>query len=723
MSTLPRHPTPALSLVRPAESREPASAVGPHHPGSLGGPHPRAPNRYVNRELSWLEFDRRVLEEALDPTNPLLERLRFLTIFHTNLDEFFMIRVSGLKQQIAAGVEVLSIDGLTPRMQLVRIQEEVNHLVATAQRCLTEELLPALARHGVEVVDLSALSDEERASADDYFHQRIYPVLTPLAIGPTHPFPFISNLSLNLVILVRAPDGEERLARVKVPLANLPRLVPVDAGAQRSPRLVPPVRLVFVEQLIAANLASLFPGMEVSAPWLFRVTRDADLEIREDEADDLMDSLQQELRKRRFGFAVRLEVQRGIPEEMLADLQAGLSLGADDTLPIDGPLSVPRLTELLTLDLPELKFRPYVPRRPMGMESGADLFAMIRQRDWVVHHPFESFTPVVEFVRKAARDPNVVAIKQMLYRTSGDSPVIRALEDAVENGKQVAAVVELKARFDEENNIVWARRLEEAGVHVVYGVAGLKTHAKLILVVRREGDDLVRYAHIGTGNYNPTTAKLYTDLGMFTANPGLTADVADLFNRITGFARPNAFRHLLVAPSHMKRQLLELIMFEAAEARVGRPGRIVAKMNALTDIVVIDALYDASRAGVEIDLLIRGTCCLLPGVEGMSEKIRVRSVIGRFLEHERLYAFHHGGENRVFIGSADWMERNLDRRVEVLAPVLDKVHARWLRDVLLERYLTDRARTRMMQPDGRYVRIRTSPDDEDVHEQFMADRS
>jgi polyphosphate kinase len=676
-------------------------------------------NRYVNRELSWLNFNLRVLEEALDTSNPLLERLRFLTIFHTNLDEFFMIRVSGIKQQIAAGVEVLSIDGLTPRMQLAQVHERAAAMVALAQRCLVHDILPALAQLGVEVVPWAELSPADKRWADTWFHHAVYPILTPLAVGPTHPFPFISNLSLNLGIIVRSPEGEDRLARVKVPLANLPRLVPLGERT----RFHPPVRLVLIEQLIAAHLDSLFPGMECSEPWMFRVTRSADLEIREDEADDLMSSIQQELRKRRFGTAVRLEVARGMPESIEGGVRRGLSLAPTDVVQVEGPLAVSRLTELLSLELPELKYRPFIPRMPSAFEPETNVFSLIRQRDVLVHHPFESFAPVVDFIKSASRDPGVVAIKQLLYRTSGDSPVIRALEQAVENGKQVAAVVELKARFDEENNIVWARRLEEAGVHVIYGVPGLKTHAKLALVVRREGEELVRYAHIGTGNYNPTTARVYTDLGLLTSNPEITEDIATLFNQLTGFARPMGFHHLLVAPTHMKEPLLELIAFEAQEARAGRPAAIVAKCNGITELGVIDALYEASRAGVKIDLLIRGICCLVPGVEGMSENITVRSVVGRFLEHERAYWFRHGGQSRVFIGSADWMERNLDRRVEVLAPVLDPNLATWIREVLLERYLQDQSRTRVMQPDGSYVRLRHSLDDADAQLQFMLDKS
>jgi polyphosphate kinase len=677
------------------------------------------PNRYLDRELSWLAFNARVLEEAQDPANPLIERLRFLTIFHTNLDEFFMIRVSGIKEQIAEGVDTRTPEGLTPRMRWAQIRERVVPLVETAQRLLSEELLPALGRIGIRVVDWSEMSTHDRRWADQWFEHRVAPILTPLAVGPTHPFPFISNLSLNLGLEVRARDtGETRFARVKVPLVNLPRFVPIGGG-----RLEAPCRVVLVEQIVAANLHHLFPGMEVSEPWAFRVTRDADIEIREDEADDLVSTIQQGLRRRRFGQAIRLEVQHGMPISILTALLEGLELDLDDVQEVPGPLSVPRMAELLALDLPEHKFRPYTPRAPALLEPDADVFAVIRQRDVLLHHPFDSFLPVVEFVRRAARDPHVVAIKQTLYRTSGDSPIVAALEEAVENDKQVAAVVELKARFDEQNNIVWARRLETAGVHVVYGVPGLKTHAKCMLVVRREGDDLVRYAHIGTGNYNPSTARVYTDLGLLTANPRLTADVGDLFNRLTGFGRPAGYRELLVAPEHLERSLAELVAFEAEEARAGRPSRIVIKCNGITSRPMIDALYEASRAGVPIDLVVRGTCALIPGVPGMSETIRVRSVVGRFLEHERVLWFHHGGAERCYLGSADLMERNLERRVEVLTPLLDPGIRGWVRDVLLQRYLSDRARARVMSPDGMYRRIRTDPaTDPDVHDQFMASR-
>ncbi len=672
--------------------------------------------RYLDREVSWIAFNERVLEEALDDKNPLLERLRFLTIFHTNLDEFFMVRVSGILQQLQAGVEVLSVDGLSPRMQLARIHERVAELVERAQHALTDVVLPALEPHGIRIIHYESLNKADRKRMNELFRAKVYPILTPLAVGSTHPFPFISNLSMNLALWVESPEGEQRLARVKIPLANLPRLVCV-AGDEDST----PVRWLPIEQLIAANLNTLFPGMKLSEPWLFRVTRDADFEIREDEANDLLDSIQQELRKRRFGQAVRLEVQAGMPEGIREALIDGIGVDASEVFPVKGPMAVARLNQILSVDLPDLKYPPYVPRRHAGLPRGNELFTHIRQKDVLLHHPYETFAPVVEFVRQAARDPHVVAIKQTLYRTSGDSPVIRALEKAVENGKQVAAVVELKARFDEENNIVWARRLEEAGVHVIYGVPLLKTHSKLALVVRREGDELVRYAHIGTGNYNPTTARIYTDLGLMTAHPEITADVADLFNRLTGFARPPKYSHLYVAPSHMKKQLLLRIRHETNVARSGGKGRIVAKCNAITDIDMIDALYKASQAGVEIKLLVRGICCLLPGIPGVSDHIEVRSIVGRFLEHDRIYWFENGLEDgpAVYIGSADWMDRNLERRVEVLVPLLDPDLVQGIRE-LLQSYMDDTRRTRLMLPDGSYVRLSTADDAFDIHEHLMA---
>jgi polyphosphate kinase len=681
---------------------------------------PRKPGKpiFLNRELSWMAFNERVLEEALDATNPLLERLRFLTIFHTNLDEFFMIRVSGLKQQVEAGVEVLSADGMSPRAQLLRISEALRPILELSQRCLHEQLLPQLAKAGVQVVHYSELKPEEKARWDRWYERKVHPVLTPLAVGPAHPFPWISNLSLNLALSVRSAQGEQRLARVKVP-AMLPRLVPLTDSGQ----IEVPCRLLPLEELIAANLHTLFPGMEAGEPWVFRVTRDTDVEIREDEADDLLKVVEQEVRKRRFGEAVRLEVQKGMPPGMREALRRGLEIDPLDVYDVEGLLGVPRLSQLLQVDLPALKYPPFVPKTPPGF-NGNDVFKTIRAGDVLLHHPFDSFAPVVDFLQQAARDPQVLALKVTLYRTSGDSPIIQALMDAVESGKQVAAVVELKARFDEENNITWARRLEEAGVHVVYGIPHLKVHAKLAMVVRSEGNDLRRYVHVGTGNYNPQTARVYTDFGLLTASPEIAADVADVFNTLTGFAQPKRWRKLLVAPTHMRDQLVELIRREAAEARAGRVGHVVLKCNAIAEADLIRELYAASQAGVRVDLLVRGICCLVPGHEGLSEHITVRSVVGRFLEHSRVYWFHNAGRPETYIGSADLMDRNLRRRVEVLVPIEDPAVQTWLRDVVIERYLTDTARTRVMMPDGTYRRLRNDTGGEslDVQKAFLKGR-
>ncbi|MFT5456341.1 MAG: polyphosphate kinase [Myxococcota bacterium] len=672
---------------------------------------------YLNREISWLAFNERVLEEAADPLNPLLERFRFLTIYHTNLDEFFMIRISGLLQQVAAGIEVLSADGQSPQQQLSRVRQRVQDLNARANRLLLDDLLPALADQGVQIVSYSSLTAAERSRWESWYGRRVHPILTPLAVGPTAPFPFISNLSLNLALWVQAPDGEARLARVKLPLGSLPRLIHLDDGTGEPGS---PMRLLPIEELISANIGSLFPGMVHSRPWTFRVTRDADFEIKEDEADDLMESIQLELRRRRFGQALRLEIQNGAPARLLDGILDGLSLNVESVQEVAGPVGVPQLNAILKVDRPDLKYAPFKPNRPPHL-VGEDVFSTIRAGDVLVHHPFDAFTPVLEFLRAAAADPHVVAIKQTLYRTSGRSPIIAALEDAIENGKQVAAVVELKARFDEENNIVWAQRLEAAGVHVIYGVPLLKTHAKLCMVVRQEGDELVRYCHIGTGNYNATTARVYTDLGLFTARPEIATDVAELFNTLTGFARPVGFNKLLVAPREMKEPLIALVAAEAAKARAGAPARIIAKCNAIVDRDIIRALYDASNAGVRIDLLIRGVCCLVPGVPGMSENITVRSVVGRFLEHSRVYWFGNESSAKVYIGSADLMDRNLVRRVETLVPIDSPELRAWLHDHFLARYLNDKGRTRVMGPSGGYTRAGAPGDLPDVHKQFLAD--
>ena len=671
----------------------------------------------VDREASWIAFDARVLEEAKDPRNPLLERVRFLSIFHTNLDEFFMIRVSGVHQQVEAGVDVRSHQGQTPRQRLDMITDLVR--AALADAAATEKSLVAdLDAAGITLVRHRDLSAAERRTWNERFVERVLPTLTPLAISSAFPFPFISNLSLNLAVMVTAPDGERRLARIKVP-DHLPPLVGLDETGDG------PQRFLRIEDLISANLHHLFPGMETGRAWAFRVTRDADVEIREDEADDLLKHIEGELRKRRFGEAVRLEVAWDAPRDIVASLQEGLDLLPEDVHRVRGVLAPARLARLCDLERPELKFPSYAPRTPRDL-VGESLFDRIARGDILLHHPFDAFTPVAELVRQAARDPAVLAIKQTLYRTSGNSPVIGALLEAVERGKQVAAVVELKARFDEENNIGWARALEQAGVHVIYGVPGLKTHAKLCLIVRREEHGLRRYAHIGTGNYNPVTARIYTDLGLFTCDPEITADVADLFNRITGFALPPGYRRLQVAPRFMKRGLIDAIRLEAGIARAGGDAHVILKTNAVTEPDIIEALYDASRAGVRIDLLVRGICSVVPGRPGLSETITVRSVVGRFLEHTRVFWFSHAGDPVVWIGSADLMGRNLNRRVEVLVPILDPGHRAWLRDTYLQRYLDDTERSRVMQPDTSWTRRRETfdgPDSarSDVHQAFLRD--
>ena len=597
-----------------------------------------------NRELSWLEFNRRVLEEGLDRSQPLLERLKFLAIFSTNLDEFFMIRVSGLKQQVEEGVTELSLDGLTPMQQLKGISETLRPMIAEQMRCLKEEIMPELSGDGIVITPYRALSDRERRALNAYFMENVFPVLTPQAVDPSHPFPYISNLSLNLGLMIEpSPDAgvmgfaanmqEPRFARVKVP-PIVPRLVPVgDSGTE----------FTFLEDVIAANINILFPGMRVGEPYAFRVTRDADIEIREDEANDLLQMMEQQLRKRRFGTAVRLEVSQTMPGEMMRTLASSLGLGADDVYTIDGPLNVPDLMALYKIDRPELKDRPLSQTVPLALRSAENIFDVIKRQDVLVHHPYNSFSSVTDFINTAAIDPDVLAIKMTLYRTGQDSPIVRALMEASERGKQVAVLVELKARFDEENNIEWARRLERAGVHVVYGLLGLKTHSKLALVVRREADSLRRYVHIGTGNYNPATARIYTDLGLFTSNEQIGADATDLFNYLTGFSRQTEYRRLLVAPVNLRERMIALIEREISNHKEGRAARIIAKINSLTDTKIIRELYKASQAGVPIDLIVRGICALRPGVPGLSDTITVTSIVGRFLEHSRIFYFSNGG--------------------------------------------------------------------------------
>ena len=665
----------------------------------------RHPSLYLNRELSWLEFNGRVLHEALDARTPLLERVKFLAIFSNNLDEFFQIRVAGLKRQVAAGVSELTPDGLTPEEQLRLIGLAVAEQTARHRRCLLEEVLPGLAKHGVRLItELDELPSADREHLERYFRANVFPVLTPLAVDPGHPFPYISNLSLSLAVVLRDADGEERFARVKVPKI-LPRWVPLPTAYQYVP----------LEYIIGANLDALFPGVEILGWYTFRITRNTELELDEDEADDLLSHIQEEVRNRRFGEVVRLEVHTSMPvslrQLLLAEFNEeqespALALTDDDVYEVLGPLDTADLMSLSTLDLPALRDSPFHPATPPRLATGRNIFEVVREGDMFVHHPYDSFGKTVEcFIEAAAADPDVVAIKLTLYRTGGDSSIARQLAHAAERGKQVAVLIELQARFDEENNIRWAQRLEDVGVHVSYGVVGLKTHSKIMLVVRREGDTMRRYVHVGTGNYNLKTSRVYTDFGIFSADPDLGSDLTDLFNVLTGFGTPSAFRKLVVAPRGMRERFLSLIGREIEHARAGRPARILAKMNALVDAETIIALYQASQAGVTIDLIVRGICCLRPGLPGVSEHIRVMSIVGRFLEHSRAFCFHNNGESEVYIGSADWMPRNFDRRIEAAAPIEDPTHRQTIMGIL-ELMWQDNRQAWDLRPDGTYEQRR-----------------
>jgi polyphosphate kinase len=656
--------------------------------------------RYLNRELSNLDFNGRVLALAENPDLPLLERIKFLAIFGGITDEFFQVRVAGLKDQEAAGISGTAPDGLSVTDQLMAIRAQVVELFQRRQATLLDDILPRLAEFGIQLSDWESLSDEDHAWVEKVFAERIFPVLTPLAVDPGHPFPYISNLSLNLAVIVRDPvRGERRFARVKVPPV-LPGLLAMPDGS----------RFVALEQVIAAHLEALFPGMEIESHHPFRVTRNADLTLEEEEADDLLEAVEMELRRRRFGRAVRLEVDESVTDEVRILLTRELDLQPEDVYDVAGPLDLTALWVMYNLDrseLRELKEEPFVPVRPARLTGAEgeplDVFAAIRQGDILVQHPYESFADSVEaFITQASRDPDVLAIKQTLYRTSGDSPIVRALIRAAEQGKQVAALVELKARGDEAANIGWARALEEAGVHVVYGLMGLKTHSKTSLVVRQEGDGIRRYCHIGTGNYNSNTARAYEDIGLLTASPDIGADLTDLFNYLTGYSRWIEYRRLLVAPTVLRPSMLELIQREAA---LGDAGRIIWKLNNLVDPGIIDALYRASQAGVQIDLVVRAICCLRPGVPGLSDHIRVRSIVGRWLEHSRIYFFSADG-GQYLLGSADMMERNLDRRVEAIVPVGAPEIRDRLREIL-DLALADDTRAWHLDGDGAWERVPT----------------
>ncbi|MCI0376783.1 MAG: polyphosphate kinase 1 [Gemmataceae bacterium] len=661
------------------------------------------PSLYFNRELSWLEFNRRVLEEALDRTVPLLERLKFLAIFGANLDEFFMVRVGGLQQKVEAGIAVGSgADRMPPREQLDRISQSVRQLIAEAYGCWREELLPGLEKEGIFIRAPKDLTDENRKYLTDMFRREIFPVLTPLAIDQGHPFPHLLNKSLNLAVILHRPRSQEKLlAVVQVP-AVLPRFVPL--AAEKGSAFVP------LETVIRLHLHELFPGMQIDKANVFRVTRNSEYDIDNDEVEDLLKAIEEEVRKRRRGFAVRLEIEADAPPEVGNALVQALDLESMDVYPIPDLIDTTGLFQIHGLPgYATLRDPQFVPQPVPEFAPGANIFAAIRARDVLVHHPYESFGHVVDFIESAATDERVLAIKQTLYRTSSDSPVVKALQLAADNGKQVTAVIELKARLDEERNILWARELEKAGVHVVFGFIGLKTHCKVALVVRREEDGIRRYVHLASGNYNPQTARVYTDLGFFTCKTDFCEDASALFNYLTGYCELPQFRKLIVAPSRMQSFMVEKIQQETANQRAGKTGRIIAKINGLLEPAIVQALYEASRAGVKFDLVCRGICALRPQVPGVSDNIRVYSVVDRFLEHSRVFYFHNNGDPQVYIGSADWMDRNLSRRVEVVFPVETPELKKRLIDEVLAISLADNVKKRELQPDGTYRRVERGP--------------
>jgi len=666
---------------------------------------PRSSEFLFNRELSLIEFFRRVLDEALDRTQPLLERLKFLSIFSSNLDEFFMIRVSGLKEELGYEVEV-SPDGMMPAEQLKEIRVRLLEMIDVQMRCLREDVLPKLAKHGIEIVSYDSLADKERQSLREYFKSKIYPILTPQAVDPSHPFPYISGSSLNLGLMVK-PKVNRRVARalykihdtifmrIKIP-PFAKRFVPVKKDS---------TKFVLIEELIAANVQLLVPEAKPEACHLFRITRDADIELREAEAEDLLEMMEQNLRQRRFGDAVRLEVSKTMPDKMINYLTESLELINEDVYVIDGPITVKDFMDLYKLNRPDLKDKPLRVHRAPIFNSDKSVFDIIKHQDVLLHHPYMPYSIVTDFIREATEDPDVLAIKMCLYRTGADSPIPPLLIEASERGKQVTVLIELKARFDEENNIEWAKRLERAGVHVIYGLLGLKTHCKTTLIVRREGDVLRRYMHLATGNYNPETSAVYTDLGLLTVDEEIGADATELFNFLTAYSERDDFRKLLVAPINLRERMLEPIGRETANAREGKPARIIAKVNRLADTEIIRALYEASQAGAKIDLIARGICMLRPNVPLLSENINVRSIVGRLLEHSRIYYFANDGAEEVYIGSSDWMPRNLDRRVEVITPIQDFRLKQYLKDEVLGAYLSDNVKARQLMPDGSYKRI------------------
>jgi polyphosphate kinase len=691
----------------------------------LSAVHLEDPSLYINRELSLLKFNGRVLEEAqIEGRHPLLERVKFLSIFFNNMDEFFMIRVSGLRRQLAAGVVEAPPDGMTPAEQLAAIRRELLPMLDDAMVCWREDVQPKLKAEGIQVLRYRDLKDKQRRLMRRYFEREIFPVLTPLAFDPGHPFPHISNLSINLAVVVEDPLRGRQFARVKIP-GVFPRFIriPEEDRAETYETLglnsVVDTNFVWIEEVIIENLDMLFPGLDIVAAYPFRITRDADLEIEEDEASDLLASIEESVGMRQFGSAVRLEVHKAMPREIRNILLDNLGIEPYLLYAVDGPIGLSHLMELTDVKAPDLKDPPFIPHVSTALSAGHSVFSTIRRHKHILlYHPYDSFTPVVDFLLEAARDPDVLAIKQTLYRVGPNAPVVAALLEARENGKQVAVLVELKARFDEENNIVWAKALERAGVHVIYGLVGLKTHAKVCMVVRREQDRMVRYVHLSTGNYNATTARVYTDLGYFTSDPKIGADVSDLFNALTGYSRKHTYNKLLVAPEGLRESIIARIDREIEVHRAHGDGYLAFKMNALVDQACIKALYRASRAGVTVDLQVRSICCLRPGLPGLSENIRVTSIVGRFLEHTRIYYFRNGGDEEILLGSADLMPRNLDRRVETVFPVEDPQLVQAIKEHILQVHLKDNVHARVLRSDGTYADVEAQEDESMLNSQL-----
>lgn len=679
---------------------------------------PQSPEYLFNRELSLIEFFQRVLEEGLDTTQPLLERLKFLTILSSNLDEFFMIRVSSLKEKF---IQHLSPDGMTPAEQLAKIRIRVTEMIDSQMKCLHEEILPELSNQGIVITSYESLTDKERENLNQYFKTKIYPVLTPQAVDPSHPFPYIFGGSLNLGMVVkpklkrriekaftRFQISEEFFVRVKIP-DFVARFIPVEKGS---------TKFIMAEDLIKANVQMLIPEANPETCYLFRITRDGDIGLREDEAEDLLQMMEQNLKQRRFGDIVRLEVSKSMPRTMVEYLTVSLSLSEEDIYVVDGALRVNDFMGLYKVDRPDLKDAPLVVTRPPAFNGNESTFDIIKRQDVLLHHPFMPYSIVTDFIKEAAEDPDVLAIKMCLYRIGANSPIAPLLIEASERGKQVTVLIELKARFDEENNIEWAKRFERAGIHVVYGILGLKTHCKTTLIIRREDDELRRYVHLATGNYNPETSAFYTDLGLLTDDEATGEDATEIFNFLTAYSQRENFKKLLVAPINLRERMIGLIKRETENAQKGLPARIIAKMNRLADVRIIEALYEASQAGVQIDLIIRGICMLRPEVPGLSENIRVRSIVGCLLEHSRVYYFANGGDEEIYFGSSDWMPRNLDRRVEVITPVEHPSLKKYLKEEFLPSYLRDNVKARELRSDGTYERVIRTADEEVFNSQL-----